>query len=188
MKDNLSITLTDIRKNYCTDLNQKFSGMPSLSGVKQLNLTDPDFRSKHADLHETFDTVFALNVVEHIKDDNLAISNARDMLKPGGHLIILVPAYDALYNKFDYELGHYRRYAKSSLSQLFRKNNFKVIHQQYFNFAGIMGWFVSGSILKNKIIPAAQVNLFNRLVPAFKIIDRILLNQVGLSTIAVGRK
>lgn len=188
LQDNFCITLTDIRTNYCESLKNKFSKSPSLAAVIKTDLADPDFENRHTALLGTFDTVFALNVVEHIENDDLAIANSKKLLKSGGHLIILVPAYDGLYNKFDYGLGHYRRYTKSSLSTLFRNNNLNIIHRQYFNFAGILGWFVSANILRNNIIPVSQVNIFNGLVPVFRLVDRLLYNRVGLSVIAVGRK
>jgi 2-polyprenyl-3-methyl-5-hydroxy-6-metoxy-1,4-benzoquinol methylase len=53
-------------------------------------------------------------VVEHIKDDRLAIANCKKLLKKNGHLIILVPAYRYLYNEFDKELEYYRRYNKNA--------------------------------------------------------------------------
>lgn len=188
LDDNFKITLTDIRNNYCKSLENKFSDSPSLAGVIKMNLVNPDFDSQHSNLFETFDTVFALNVVEHIENDNLAIHNSKKLLKPDGHLIILVPAFDILYNKFDHGLGHYRRYTKTSVSKLLMQNNLSLIHKQYFNFAGIFGWFASGNILRNETIPVQQVNIFNNLVPVFRLVDRLLLNQAGLSTIVVGRK
>ena len=187
LNDNFKITLTDIRTNYCKPLEDKFSGSNSLTGVLKMDLADPDFENKHRSLLGSFDTVFALNVVEHIENDDLSILNSKKLLKPGGHLIILVPAYDALYNKFDYRLGHYRRYTKSSLSKLLLQNKLDIIHNQYFNFAGILGWFISGNILRNSVIPVSQVNIFNDLVPVFRFVDRLLFNRMGLSTIAVGK-
>lgn len=188
LKDGFEITLTDIRENYCQKLHRKFGDTPNLSGIVKMNLTDSEFKTKHKNLLGTFDTVFALNVVEHIEDDFMAIKNCYKLLKKGGNLIILVPSYQAFYNRFDIGLGHYRRYNKRSLADLFLKNNFEIIHKQYFNFIGLFGWYVSGSILKKKIIPSGQVNLFNKLVPVFKVIDKLILQSMGLSTIIVGRK
>ena len=188
LNDNFKIRLTDIRENYCEKLSEKFCDYPNLSGIEKMNLVDPDFKMKHKELLCSFDTVFALNVIEHIEDDFMAIQNCRKLLKEGGRLIILVPAYQSLFNIFDVGLGHHRRYNKSSLSNLFHKNNFRVIHSQYFNFAGLFGWFFSGTILKKKIIPTGQVKIFNTLVPIFKIADKIIFRRIGLSTIIVGKK
>lgn len=188
MEDEFEILLTDIRKGYCQKLEERFQDNPFFMGTEVVNLTDEDFDSKFENHLGQYDTVFALNVVEHIYDDVLALKNCRKLLKEGGQLIILVPSYKQLYNRFDEELGHYRRYTKSMLSSVFLKNNFTIIHKQYFNFIGIFGWYVTGSILKKESIPGGQMRLYNLLVPIFKVIDKVILNAFGLSTIVVGKK
>jgi hypothetical protein len=59
---------------------------------------------------------------------------------------------------------------------------------RYFNFAGIPGWFVSGSILKKKEISPNAMRLFNRALPIVKLTDLILFKKVGLSVWFVARK
>ena len=153
-----------------------------------MDIIDPDFDQKHHNLFGSFDSIFALNIVEHVKDDSLAVANCKKLLKKGGRLIILVPAYQKLYNRFDEELEHYRRYTLKGLISLFKKNEFQIIHNQYFNFIAILGWWFSGSILRKKTIPKGQMKLYDSLVPVFKIIDKILLNKIGISAIVVGKK
>lgn len=188
LADGFDITLSDIRSNYCDALKSKFADEQNLKGIINFDLVAPNFEQQNAHLLGTFDTVFALNVVEHILDDGLALANCRKLLRTGGNLVILVPAYQFLYNRFDEELDHYRRYTQKSLNLIFEQNQFQIIHQQYFNFMGIFGWFVSGKLQHHKTIPPAQMALYNYLVPIFKIIDKLLFNKVGLSVIAVGRK
>ena len=188
MKDGFPIMLTDIRTGYCDKLVSQFNANPSFLGAKVMDLTDREFDLKFADQIGTYDTVFALNVVEHIQDDSLAIKNCRKLLKEDGHLIILVPSYKGLYNRFDKELGHYRRYTKSTLTRLFSEHNLKVLHKQYFNFIGIFGWYVSGQLMHNESIPEGQMKLYNMLIPISRLIDNIIFNFFGLSTIVVGRK
>lgn len=188
MKDGFPIMLTDIRSTYCNKLESRFKEHSSFLGAKVMDLTDEDFDQKFADQIATYDTVFALNVVEHIQNDSLAIKNCRKLLKDDGHLIILVPSYKGLYNRFDEELGHYRRYTKSTLAGLFSEHNLEVLHKQYFNFIGIFGWYVSGHLMHNESIPEGQMKIYNRLIPISRIMDNIIFNFLGLSTIVVGRK
>lgn len=188
LKNGFSITLSDIRDTYCRILKQNFSSFSNLKDVIKLNIIDADFDNEYKEYCAQFDTIFALNVIEHIEDDNLAISNCYKLLKPEGKIIILVPAYQALYNRFDKELEHFRRYNKASLKSLIKNNNFTVIKSQYFNSAGILGWFVSGKLQKNKTIPQGQMKLYNLLVPVFKLVDKILFNKIGLSVISIGQK
>tara|TARA_R100000935_G_C2839331_1_gene170126 strand:+ start:3077 stop:3790 length:714 start_codon:yes stop_codon:yes gene_type:complete len=188
LENNYPIMLSDFSSEYCIDLENKYSTYPNFLGVKSIDLIDPDFSKKHVDLLNRFDTVFALNVIEHIGDDSLALSNCRKLLKKGGIIIILVPSYQMLFNTFDVELGHFRRYTISKLEDIFKLNNIKVINSHYFNVIGTLGWFFNGNILKKKSIPGGQMKLYNNLVPIFKIIDKLILNKVGLSTIVVGVK
>jgi 2-polyprenyl-3-methyl-5-hydroxy-6-metoxy-1,4-benzoquinol methylase len=188
LNDNSSILLTDIREGYCKSLLEKFALHKSLLGVETMNLVDVDFDNKFNKHLESYDTVFALNVVEHIFDDQLAVSNCYKLLKPGGQLIILVPAYQWLFNDFDKELEHYRRYTCNKLESLFLASNFKITHSQYFNAAGIAGWFVSGKIQHHRIIPAGQIRLYNKLVFFFKFFDKLIFNSFGLSVITIGKK
>ena len=182
------LTATDVNAAYCTRLRQRFQGHPLVDAVIQLDLSNPDLMLRHPQLQDSFDTVIASNVIEHIAEDRQAVSNCKKMLKPGGHLILLVPAYQLLYNSFDRELGHFRRYNTRRLKQLLESENMKVVHSRYFNAAGLAGWIVSGGILKKKMIPEPQLRLFERLVPIFKLIDAITFMRVGVSVISVASK
>lgn len=183
VRDKKQITLTDLRANYCDILKKKFS-----TTVINLDLVHPNFDVEYKDFLGTFDSVFALNVVEHIKDDIHAIANCKKLLKTNGTLIILVPAYQFLYNNFDIELEHFRRYTHKSLLKILEANDLKTKKPFYFNFIGIIGWWFSGSILKKKTIPEGQMGLFNKLVPIFKFVDWITFRKIGLSVICVSFK
>src|ERR1700736_4292424 len=65
------------------------------------------------------DTVVCCNVIEHIEDDNRAVSNMANALVPGGHLLILVPALQQLYGDLDRLAGHHRRYDKPLMRKAF---------------------------------------------------------------------
>src|SRR5688500_2598538 len=183
--DKANITLSDIRPVYCDELKKKF---PEVVDVIELDLTHPAFDTEYSALIGKYDTVFDIHVVEHIKDHRLAIGNCYKLLKTAGKLVTLVPAYAALYNRFDRELEHFRRYTKKELNSLLISSGFTIQHSQYFNFMGIPGWYISGKHQKNKTIPKSQMSLYNKLVPLFKLVDKILLNKVGLSVISAGIK
>ncbi|WP_338409377.1 class I SAM-dependent methyltransferase [uncultured Flavobacterium sp.] len=183
IKDNQNIVLSDLRDNYIEIAKNKFA-----NEVLKIDLVDADFDTKYSNLVGTFDTVFALNVVEHIKDDLQAIANCKKLLKKGGHLIILVPAYQSLYNQFDVELEHFRRYTHKSLKKIINANQLNIKKTFSFNVIGILGWYVTGSILKKKTIPEGQMGLFNKLVPIFKLADLLTFKKIGLSVICFSVK
>lgn len=182
------ITLSDIRDNYCDKLRNKFDAFKNLNAVVNIDLVHKDFDQLYAEHIGIYDFVFALNVVEHIEEDELALVNAKKLLRENGKVFILVPAYQSLYNQFDKELYHYRRYNKKSLNRIIKNAGFKNLKSFYFNSAGIPGWIFFGRILNHKIIPAGQMKTYNTLVPIFKILDKLILNSFGLSVITVAKK
>lgn len=183
--DNADITVSDIRENYREILKNKFS-LPD-DKVIDIDIAHPEFETAYPHLVGAFDSVFCLNVVEHIENDSLAAKNLALLLKKGGYLTVLVPAYQSLYNGFDKTLEHYRRYTKKSLETIMRPNG--TIQQTfYFNFVGIFGWWVSGKLFGNKSIPEGEMKLYNTLVPAIKLIDKLTFKKMGLSVICVLKK
>jgi SAM-dependent methyltransferase len=183
----LPITLTEFDGQYCHMLHEKFDRESLVRGIYQLDLVHSTFEQTYNQLLNSFDTVFALNVVEHIADDKQAITNARSLLASGGRLLILVPAYRALYNGIDRGLDHYRRYTRKSIKNLL-SGGFEILSTRYFNLAGVLGWFVSGTVLRKKNLTAGPLSLYNKLVPLFRVVDALAFHQAGLSVIAVARK
>jgi SAM-dependent methyltransferase len=188
LKDQTNVSLSDIRPEYCHLLQIKFGHDPHLQGVYELDLSLVDFCSKHPELLEKFDTVIALNVIEHITDDLLAIRNAKALLRNNGKLIVLVPAGQWLYNSIDRELGHYRRYSKSGLNNLMESAGLVVTGCRYFNAAAIFGWWFSGNILHEKIISPGKLKLYNTMVPFFRMVDWLVTPFTGISLISIGAK
>ncbi len=188
INDGFDITLSDFENSYFPRLKKKFENKPNLRDIHRIDFSITNMEEKFPELVGTFDTVFALNVVEHIEDHRQALQNANLMLKPGGRVVILVPAFQQLYNSFDEQLGHYRRYTARSLRQLLEETGFHVVHSRYFNFIAILGWTYSGSILKKRIIPKGQMKLYDTLVSLWRIIDYFVSRFAGVSVIQVGIK
>jgi len=179
------IVLSDIGSHYRSVLKEKFSSHSDR--VLDLDIVHDDFEKTYAELLGRFDSIFCLNVVEHIEDDSLAIQNMLKLLKAKGKLTVLVPAHQALYNGFDVTLQHFKRYNKKSVRALMAPHG-KLLDTFYFNAMGIPGWFISGNLFGNKTIPERDMKLYNLFVPIFKLIDKITFRKVGLSVICVLEK
>jgi len=65
---------------------------------------------------DTFDLVLACDVLEHLDDDLTAVQEVRRVLRPGGQLLLTVPADPALWSAHDVALDHRRRYTRETLS------------------------------------------------------------------------
>ena len=183
----IPLTLSEYDSEYYRFLRIKFASEPLIEGVYQIDLVDPAFETTYSHLLGTFDTVFALNVVEHIEDDRQAVANCYKLLAPGGHLVLLMPAYPALYNGFDKGLGHYRRYTRRTMRELLA-TRFEVIKTWHFNLAGILGWLFFGSLLRGKNITKWQMRTYDRFVGLFRLADKITFRRIGLSVIGAGKK
>jgi SAM-dependent methyltransferase len=188
VNDGYPITLSDYNQQYCDFLSVKYAGRENVKNILSIDLQTADFNSRYYHLKEKFDTIYLLNVIEHLQDDQKAIEYCKFLLKPKGHLVLLAPAYQFLYCRLDRELGHFRRYTLRELKHLLLGEHFSVVHKQYFNLLGVMGWLVSGKISGNKVLNASETSLFNRLVPLAKLADRLVLRKTGLSAIIAGQK
>jgi SAM-dependent methyltransferase len=63
----------------------------------------------------TFDLITCLDVIEHTPDDRVTLAELRRVARPGGRLLVTVPAYQALWSLHDVANHHYRRYGRRSL-------------------------------------------------------------------------
>jgi SAM-dependent methyltransferase len=75
-----------------------------------------------------YDAVIALDVIEHLDDDRLAVARLARLTKPGGITILSVPALPELYSEFDEVQGHRRRYLPQTLRQAFEDTDLIVEH------------------------------------------------------------
>jgi SAM-dependent methyltransferase len=174
------LVLTDTREEYLSRLRQRFAGKPHIS-VTRLYLPDDD----SAVAGQRFDTIICLNVLEHIDDDISALHAIRRLLAPAGRLVLLVPALPALYGTIDRALGHHRRYKRAGLAGLLQATGFRPAHIEYFNIAGIPGWWFAGRVLRRDLIPGGSLKLYDALVPLFRL-ERLIPWRVGQSLIAIG--
>ena len=69
---------------------------------------------------QSFDLLIAFEVLEHIEDDAGALASWLELLKPGGQLLISVPAHRRRWNLTDVLVGHYRRYDRKDVEALLR--------------------------------------------------------------------
>ena len=144
----------------------------------------------------TFDTIIFTHVLEHIKEDKKAIEKAYELLKPGGMILIEVPALQFLFSTHDKLLGHYRRYNKKYLLSIINKRKIKVVDIWYQDFIGVLGSLFYFKFKKISLHSSTGANLVKNqgkfyndyIVPFQGFIENYIRPPIGLSLTAILKK
>lgn len=135
-----SIMGADVVKQPLYDLAKKKLGIPLLR-FDLLKCPLPN---------NCIDVLVMLNVLEHIEDDQLALKKAYHLLKPDGIVVIEVPAGQYLYDQYDRELKHFRRYSSKELCKKLENAGFIITRKTYLGFLAFPLFALVK--LKNKLI------------------------------------
>jgi SAM-dependent methyltransferase len=147
---------------------------------------------------EPFDVVLLLDVLEHIDDDGSALRGLHAVLRPGGVLLLTVPAFQFLWSKHDVVNEHRRRYTRAALAQRLRQAGFAVEKISYFNtvlFPPIAAVRVAGRLFRGRRPEVSDMvavrEPFNGILHSLFAVERHALAAVsfpfGVSLIAVAR-
>jgi SAM-dependent methyltransferase len=142
--------------------------------------------------------VTAFDVVEHLEDDEVALSAIHQSLAPGGRFICTVPAFAFLWSGHDVAHHHYRRYTRRTLRHRLEAAGFRVERISYFNT--FLFPVVAAARLGQRFrpgtehgsdasIPSPRANrLLFRLFAAERRVLRVISLPVGISLLAVCRR
>jgi len=110
---------------FCCEFAAQKTGLEIIHG----SITELPFEEN------SFDLVCAFDVIEHVEDDALAVSELKRVVKNDAHILITVPAFMSLWSHHDVINHHFRRYKLAEIKRLFDKeNNGKMLFSSYFNF------------------------------------------------------
>ncbi|HEV8487937.1 MAG TPA: class I SAM-dependent methyltransferase [Blastocatellia bacterium] len=174
----------DVVEEFTAEIRKRFADRPNFKAAL-FDIADPAVTSLAS---ENIDSIISVNVLEHVEDDLQALENINRILKPGGKLLLLVPALQWLYGTMDAADNHYRRYNKRRLRERISASGFSVERVYYMNLIGIVGWFVNGKILKNDLISTTHYSLYNRIVPVISKVESLIHPPIGLSLVAIATK
>jgi SAM-dependent methyltransferase len=173
----------DVEPRYVRQLENAFRGVPHVRPL----CADAGALDVEALRRERFDTVILSNVLEHLSDDLGALHSFRSLLQPGGRVVLVVPAIQAIYGTLDREVGHHRRYGRRRLEALVREAGFGVDALRAVNLLGVAGWAVNGRLLRRRRVPPVQLRLYDRLAPVLAALEHRFAPPIGLSLFCVGR-
>jgi SAM-dependent methyltransferase len=175
------LTLIEPASNLFPALQACFRGNPRVTTVQGELGTCAD------SLHP--DTAILVNVLEHVKDDEVCLALLHRILQPGGHLLIFVPALPWLYGSLDAAFEHYRRYTRAELERKLRTAGFELREMRFVNLPGVAAWWCSGKILRRKTLAPSAVRFYDRWVirPCSRIED-VCPPPIGQNLLAIARK
>lgn len=136
----------------------------------------------------SFDTILYMDVIEHIEDDRAELARAAALLRPGGHLVVLVPAHQWLYTPFDRAIGHFRRYDRRRLRSA-GPAGLDLLRLRYLDSVGFFASLGNRLVLKSSMPTARQIRFWDKgLVPLSRVLDPLLFHGFGKSVLGVWRK
>jgi SAM-dependent methyltransferase len=81
----------------------------------------------------SFDLAVSFDVIEHLEDDHLALAELRRVVRPGGSLLVTVPAYPRLWSQHDVVNHHFRRYTLRTLEAAAGAAGWQTVSSTHFN-------------------------------------------------------
>lgn len=174
------LTVTDVDEETLRELHTRFDGDTRVA-VRRLDLETAG--------DGEYSAFVALNVLEHIADDVAALRNAARLLRPGGRVVLFVPAFPFAMGKFDREIGHFRRYTKSSARRAFAGAGLTPEVVRYVNAPGLLAWFVGMRLLGMRPSEGPVLTAWDRgVIPVVRALESRLPAPFGQSVLAVARK
>ena len=145
---------------------------------------------------DAYDAIALLDVLEHVEDDLGALIAIQSRLKPGGSLIVTVPANKWMWSAHDVAHHHYRRYSKAELARLYLKIGLEIQLHSYFNsllFPPIAAVRLIGKVLgRDSSDDAMPIGAVNATLNGIFVLERHLIGRVpmpfGLSLISILRR
>ncbi|MEW6337631.1 MAG: class I SAM-dependent methyltransferase [Acidobacteriota bacterium] len=132
-----------------------------------------------------YDCVTYFDVLEHIEDDRAELRRALERLRPGGRLIVVAPAFPALYSAFDAAIGHHRRYTRATLEAAV-PTGMRRLRLLYLDAVGSLTSLVNRWLLRDPTPSAAQIVFWDRaLVPCSRLLDPLVGHRFGRSLVGV---
>ncbi|MCR9256888.1 MAG: class I SAM-dependent methyltransferase [Alphaproteobacteria bacterium] len=139
---------------------------------------------------DDLDCVYTFNVLEHIEDDVAAAREIHRILKPGGRLVVYVPAFQILFGEMDRKVRHFRRYTKSGMRDVLVRAGFQIDSAEYVDSAGFFATLLYNllDMGKGDLNPAA-VRFYDRyLFPISRAMDLILSPFFGKNVLVYAVK
>jgi SAM-dependent methyltransferase len=174
------VTVSEADAERLAGLRTRFAGD---AGVVVRELALP------VQVQASYSAVVAMNVLEHVEDDGQALAGLRGLLRPGGRVVLLVPAFPSAMSRFDRAIGHHRRYRAGPLRAAVEGAGFEVESLRHVNCAGLLGWYVAVRLLRGRPRAGLLLTAFDRgVVPWLRRVEARWAPPFGQSLLVVARR
>jgi len=178
------LDLVEPSANLITPLQQRFEDDKDVTIYKE---------SLEAQLQKVgdkaYDSVVLVNVLEHIEDDVTALKGLYRTLKPGGHLLIFVPALKFLYSDLDRAVGHFRRYQRPELNGRVIDVGFNIVQSRYFDVLGVAPWWLLNTVMGSTSFNPRLVGIYDAVfAPLSRGLESLIPPPFGKNILLVARR
>ena len=141
------------------------------------------------DVDDNYDAAVALNVLEHIPDDVAALRSFARLVRPGGAVVLIVPAFPIGMSKFDRAIGHQRRYRKETLRTALETAGLRIDVLRHVNGPGLLAWIVGMRLLRMQPGSGPVLRIWDgRVIPRIRRRETKREPRFGQSILAVARR
>lgn len=172
--------VTDVDADAVAAMATRFADRPEVE-ARRFDLAEGPI-----DLGDPVSSVIAINVLEHIEDDQAALRALASVVEPGGRIVLWVPGYQQLYGEFDRAVGHFRRYTPSTLTAAIEGAGLRAEHVKPVNFLGGIAWWLT---VRRGGVGAPNprlVRIYDRfVVPVTRSVERRFTPPFGQSVLGV---
>ncbi len=140
---------------------------------------DYNIFDRRADLLGSYDAAVLFDVLEHIDDDRAFLGASLDHLRPGGLVLVNVPALQAVYSRYDEVAGHVRRYGRAEVERLLAGAGLQLIDCRFWGMSMVPIAFIRKAMLRN--VPVAEV-IRRGFHPPSRLADMVLSAAMRVET------
>ena len=173
------LTASEADPDRLAVLTERFADQPAITVCE---LTVPiSLTAEHS-------AVVAINVLEHVPDDVGALKAFTGLLRPGGRVVLVVPAFPSAMSAFDLAIGHQRRYRRQTLRTALEQAGLQIEVLHHVNSIGLLGWYVAVKALKGRPKAGVLLTAYDRgVVPCLRRLEARRPPPFGQSLFAVAR-
>jgi SAM-dependent methyltransferase len=172
-------TATEADPDRLVSLKERLTGHSNID-VRQMLLPSEETNN--------YSAAVSYNVLEHIEDHVGALRSMARLVRPGGAIVLIVPAFPFAMSPVDVATGHVRRYTRRSMAEALHAAGLCIERLHSANALGLIGYYAATSVFRLTPSEGPMVKFYDRFVlPLTKGAERLVRPPFGQSVFAVGR-